>query len=192
MRFASVAPMTETVGQYLYLDVIPALTADEVGGFSRAATRRRGVAVAVTLSSSGEFRMFRQSSCRKLVEHLRQARCVVGYNCLNFDYELIRGQVPFRHPKTIDIMLVLAEGTGMKISLKNAVRGTRGGVTVPDCYKHFPITNPAEWNTVEIPLRKNLDVMRRLHEHLLNNGNLKFTDEGVVRSISVPKGKLSA
>lgn len=68
--------------EFLYLDVISLQTADEVGGFSRRALRARGVAVAGTLSSSGEFQQFHSGDCGKLVALLRSARCVVGYNII--------------------------------------------------------------------------------------------------------------
>jgi hypothetical protein len=40
---------TATGPDVLYIDVLPVRTAEEVGGFSRAATRKRGVTVAVYL-----------------------------------------------------------------------------------------------------------------------------------------------
>lgn len=192
MRSASVALMTGMAEQYLYLDVIPLLTAQEVGGFSRAATRRRGVAIAATLGSSSGFRMFRQSDCRKLVDHLRTANCVVGYNCINFDYELIRGRVPFDSPKTIDIMQVLAEEADGPVSMKYAVRHTLGRVRLPDCNALVPITGPEGWENMERSVRQELEILRKLHEHLINKPSLELTRNGETRWISIPQGKLIA
>jgi hypothetical protein len=175
---------------YLYMDVIPLLTAEEAGGFSRAATRRRGVAVAATLCSSGEFRMFRQSDCRNLVEHLQAAKCVVGYNCIGFDYELIHGQVPFRRPKTIDLMRILVEAANRPVSLKDAVLGSLGDVGLSDCHSLFPISSPSDWIKVTKSLKQKLGILHQLHEHLSAGGIVELTRDGETSRILIPPGQL--
>lgn len=177
--------------QYLYLEVIPFLTAEEAGGFSRAAARRRGVTVAATLSSSGEFRMFRQSDCRNLVRHLQAAKCVVGYNCIGFDYELIRGETLFRQPKTLDLMIILVRAADRRVSLKQAVRGTLGKVAVPDCCNLFPISNPGDWIMMTKAIKRKLVILRHLHEHLANRGTLELTEDRKIRRIVIPVDKLA-
>lgn len=170
---------------YLYIDVIPLLTAEEAGGFSRAATRRRGLAVAATLDASGEFRMFRQDDCRNLVDQLRSAKCVVGYNCIKFDYELIRGHVSFRRPKTIDVILVLDEALGFRPTFREAVVGTLGNVAVPDLYDAFPVVNTLDWNKISKTLRSNLFLLQSVHEHLRVNRSIEITKGRRTRTVKV-------
>lgn len=153
--------------EYLYLDVIPLRTSEEVGGFSLRALRARGVAVAGTLSSSGEFQQFHSGDCGKLVEHLGSARCVVGYNILDFDYELIRGQVPFRRPKTLDLMVQLSEAAGWPVSLREAVRATLGKVGLADGNSLTQAWREGERERVYRALKRKLNVVRRLHEYTL-------------------------
>jgi hypothetical protein len=159
--------MNETT---LYLDVLPMFTAEEVGGFSRAATRRRGVAVAATLSGVGEFKMFRQDACRKLVEHLRAAKLVVGYNCIKFDYELIRGQVPFRRPKTLDLFHVISEASGGRVSFKDALSGIPGRAGTPARTMAGHISST--WAEIEQQLQWKLEDFQELHHHLVLDGRL--------------------
>lgn len=150
--------------EFLYLDVLPLRSAEEAGGFSRAAVRRRGVAVAATLSSSGEFRNFSGTeSCRNLVEHLRSAKCVVGFNCLAFDYELVRGQVAFRRPKTIDLMLFF----GGRLSFQECVKRMIGNTALSSSSSLAMAWNKGRNKHVIAALRKRLTALYRLHKSIV-------------------------
>ena len=96
--------------RHLYLEVIPERTAAEAGGFGKAATRRRGVAVAATFDGISNFRMFPGDECAGLVAYLNHADQVVGYHCAGFDYELIHGRIPFKRPETTDLMQIASKG----------------------------------------------------------------------------------
>ena len=154
--------------QLLYLDVIPIRTAEEVGGFGRAATRRRGTAVAATLSFNGQFQQWRSADCGKLVEYLRSASLVVGYNCIAFDYELIRGHTSFRRPKTLDLLLIIKEVLGHRTSLANVARATFGRAGLAGGKALDKAWREGDSERVARALRRNLNVMRRLHEHLVS------------------------
>jgi hypothetical protein len=152
----------------IYLDLLPLRSAEDVGGFSRAATRRRGVAFAATMDGAGRFRVFRQGECAELVAYLRTAGCVVGYN-LDFDFDLIRGEVPFRRPKSLDLMTMVADATGRRMSLKNAVRRTLGKVQVPDPFATQRVAAAGDWTRVDRAIKRKLRLFARLHEHLLQH-----------------------
>lgn len=161
--------------EFLYLEVLPLRTAEEAGGFSRAAVRRRGVAVAATVSSSGVFRNFSGTeSCWKLVEHLRSAKLVIGYNCLAFDYELIRGEVPFRRPKTTDLMLPIAEAACRALPLQKAAEIALGGVRVPSGQVTAELWRGGDRVKVWKSLGQRLTVLRKLHEFVAAEGFLVF------------------
>jgi hypothetical protein len=153
----------------IYLDLLPLRSAEDVGGFSRAATRRRGVAFAATMDGAGRFRVFRQGECAELVAHLRTAGCVVGYH-LDFDFDLICGEVPFRRPKSLDLMTMVAEAVGRRMSLKNAVRRTLGRVPVPDVFATLGAAEEGDWTKVERAIKRKLRLFARLHDHLLQQG----------------------
>lgn len=157
----------ETSVDVLYLDVIPLRTAEEAGGFSRRALRARGVAVAGTLSSSGEFQQFHSGDCGKLVAVLRCARCVVGYNVVSFDYELIRGYASFRRPTTLDLFVQFSEAAGRRVSLREAVRGTLGRVGLAGGNSLSLAWREGEHERVHRALKRRLNVLRRLHEHVV-------------------------
>lgn len=163
---------------HLYLDVISLRTAEEVGGFGRAATRRRGVAVAATLSSTGQFQQWRAADCGKLVEHLRSALLVVGYDCINFDYELIRGHASFRRPKTLDLLQIIQEILGHRTSLENVARATLGRAGLAGGKALDKAWREGDSERVARALRRNLNVMRRLHEHVGAHGWIAVVQDG--------------
>lgn len=150
----------------LYLEVKPVHTANEVGGFSKAATRRRGVLVAATLTADGELRVFRGDECRELAAHLRSARQVVGYNCLRFDYELIRGQAPFRKPPTTDLFILLEELEGRRCSLDQAIQKHLGGGKTPSSDSVTKAALAEKHESVARALKRHLLLLLRLHQHV--------------------------
>ena len=152
----------------VYLDVLPIRSAQDVGGFGRAATRRRGVAVAATLSSTGQFQQWRAADCGKLVENLRVASVVVGYNILGFDYELIRGHTSFRRPKTLDLLLIIQEILGHRTSLANVARATFGRAGLAGGKALDKALREGDSERVARALRRNLNVMKRTHEHIIS------------------------
>jgi hypothetical protein len=170
----------------LYLEVIPLRTAEEVGGFSRAAVRRMGVAAAATMNGSGELTVFLQKDWRKLVQDLKSAKRVVGYNCIEFDYELIRGEEPFRRPKTTDLMLVIGEAVGKRISMEKAVQGTLGEGVVPDAWIMMADAKAGHWDKVEEAIRQKLGLMRQMHEHLLTKGTVEVLKGSKWCSFAIP------
>jgi hypothetical protein len=154
---------------FVYLDLLPLRSAEEVGGFSRAAARRRGVAYAATMDGAGCFRVFRQGECAELVAHLRTAGCVVGYH-LDFDFDLIRGEVPFKTPKSLDLLTMVVEAAGRRLSVRSTVRRTLGKVPVPDPFATLRAAAAGDWTKVERAMKRQLRLFARLHDHLLQHG----------------------
>jgi hypothetical protein len=169
----------------LYLDVIPIRTTEEVGGFSPAAVRRMGVAAAATLNGSG-LTLFLQKDCRKLVQDIKSAKRVVGYNCW-FDYAVIRSEESFRRPKaTTDLMLVISEAVGKRLTFEQAVQGTLGEGVVPDFWTMMADAKAGLWDKVEEAFRQKLGLMRQLHEHLATKGTVNVLRGSKWRSFTIP------
>ncbi len=162
----------------VYLDVLPIRSAQEVGGFGRAATRRRGVAVAATLNSNGKLQQWRSADCGRLVEYLRSASLVVGFNCIAFDYELIRGHTSFRRPKTLDLLLIIKEVLGHRTSLANVARATFGRAGLAGGKALDKALREGDSERVARALRRNLNVMKRTHEHIISERWFAVTQDG--------------
>jgi hypothetical protein len=171
---------------FLYLYVQPLRNPEEAGGFSRAALRRRGVAVAVTLNSAGEFGVFRQDDCRKLISEFRSATCVVGYNT-DFDYGLLRSEVKFPRPNTLDLMQVFTEIVGRKIPLAEVARATFGRAGLADGNALTQAWREGKEDRVIRALKRKRNMIRRLHEHIQTHGWFAAMEDGKPRRFRLGK-----
>ncbi len=112
---------------FFYFDLETQRTFDEVGG--RDNTRMLRLAAAVTYSTAtGSYHRYTEGRVIELVRELRDADLVVGYNVLEFDYEVLRGYVdfPFEHLPTLDMMLHLAERLHFRPSLESVATASLG------------------------------------------------------------------
>ncbi len=74
----------------VYFDLETRRTANDAGGWDKK--RDMGMSVGVTYSTgTGEYRIFREETADDLVDQLRRADLVVGFNVINFDYEVLMG-----------------------------------------------------------------------------------------------------
>lgn len=154
----------------LYLDVTPLLTPEEAGGSDRAAIRRRGLGGACTLDSDEIVRHFTAETCKELIKHLQSAGYVVGYNCINSDYEVIHGQRRFRRPKTIDLLQECEKYTDRKLSLDFVLRATIGEGRLAGRRSMAKACKEGNHKRVVRALTRNLKMMRKLHQHVNSHG----------------------
>lgn len=157
---------------FLYIDVLPLRTAEEVGGFSTEATRQRGLALAVTWDAQNQFRSFASAARRELILAMQASGCVVGYNCEAFDFEII----DYRPPKHCDLFAAIAKATGQPVALSNVFRdfGTR-----PVLSSGNRLT--ARWRAgkrdeVITAFRRHVGAIRRIHQHILEEGWILYRD----------------
>ena len=73
----------------VYFDLETRRSATQVGGWEH--TERMGMSVGVTFSTADNtYRIFREEEAEKLIEQLRTADLVVGYNHVGFDYGVLQ------------------------------------------------------------------------------------------------------
>src|SRR5471032_1887594 len=71
----------------VYFDLETQRTANDVGGWDKK--RDMGMSLGVTYSTRlGEYRIFSEKRVDDLVDQLLRADLVVGFNVVNFDYEV--------------------------------------------------------------------------------------------------------
>ena len=91
----------------VYFDLETRRTANDVGGWDKK--RDMGMSIGVTYSTAtGEYSIYREETVDGLVDQLRRADLVVGYNILHFDYEVLMGYTVLDLPSqlsTLDLIL---------------------------------------------------------------------------------------
>ncbi|HEX8294954.1 MAG TPA: helicase [Chthoniobacteraceae bacterium] len=106
-------------GDIVYFDLETQRTANDAGGWDRK--RDMGMSLGVTYSTrSGEYRIFSEKKVNDLVDQLVRADLVVGYNVINFDYEVLMGYTILDLPhqcRTLDLMVDIEAKLGHRLGL---------------------------------------------------------------------------
>src|SRR6185369_6746994 len=93
----------------VYFDLETQKSAEEVGGWDKI--RMMKMSVGVTYSTArGEYRIYGEGQVNELIDELRRADLVVGFNIQRFDYEVLQGHNEFfdyEQVPTLDMLLEL-------------------------------------------------------------------------------------
>src|SRR6478735_7433549 len=72
----------------VYFDLETQRTANDAGGWARKGDMRMSVGV-IFSTATGRYEVFGEAQVNQLVERLCRADLVVGFNILNFDYQVL-------------------------------------------------------------------------------------------------------
>jgi len=112
----------------VYFDLETQKSADEVGGWHNIRDMR--MSVGVTFSTArGTYKIYAERQVNELIEELRRADVVVGFNNLRFDYEVLVGHNPFFDPQqiaTLDMLVELQKTLPHRLSLDSIATASLG------------------------------------------------------------------
>ena len=74
----------------VYFDLETQRTANDAGGWTRKCDMRMSVGVTFS-TATGRYEVFGEAQVNQLIERLRRASLVIGFNVLNFDYHVLMG-----------------------------------------------------------------------------------------------------
>jgi len=109
-------------------DLETQLGADEVGGWNNTHLMRVAVGVAHD-SLDGRYRVFFEKDVNALLELLRSADLVVGFNSRRFDYGVLKGYTDEPLERTLpsfDILEEIHKAHGFRVGLGNLAENTLG------------------------------------------------------------------
>jgi len=112
----------------VYFDLETQRTANDVGGWDKKRDMR--MSLGVTYSTAlGEYRIFSEKHVNDLVDQLLKADLVVGFNVINFDYEVLMGYTILDLPhqcRTLDLMVDIEKKLGHRLSLDAVANASLG------------------------------------------------------------------
>lgn len=173
----------------VYFDLETQRTANDVGGWSNK--HDMGMSVGVTYSTAlGEYRIYSESRVHELIDQLRRADLVVGYNVINFDFHVLMGYTPLDLPAflpTLDLILDVEAKVGHRLPLEALAQGTFGvgkiaeGLDAIRWWREGKILEIAEYCCFDVK------VTRMVHEHGVRTGELFYMDRFARRQqLAVP------
>jgi DEAD/DEAH box helicase domain-containing protein len=171
----------------VYFDLETQRTANDAGGWNRK--RDMGMSVAVTYSTRlGEYRIYTDKRIEELVQQLLRADLVVGFNVINFDYEVLMGYTAYDLPhlcQTLDIMVDIEKQLGHRLGLDSVASASIGvgktgdGLDAIRWWREGRLLDIAEYCCFDVKCTK------LVHEFGIEKKRLYYTDRFQQRK-SVP------
>jgi len=162
----------------VYFDLETQRTANDAGGWSRK--QDMGMSVGVTYSTKlGEYRIFREKDVNALIDQLTRADLVVGFNIINFDYEVLLGYTILdlkEHIRTLDLMVEIEAKLGHRLALDSIAQATLGvgktgdGLEAIRWWREGKVYEIAEYCCFDVKVTK------LVHEYGARHKQLHFTD----------------
>jgi DEAD/DEAH box helicase domain-containing protein len=175
----------------VYFDLETQKSADEVGGWDKIRDMRMSVGVTYSTERGG-YRIYGENEVNALIEELRRADLVVGFNSLRFDYEVLLGHNPFfdiEQVPTLDMLVELQKTLQHRLSLDAIAHATLGvektseGLQAIRWYKEGRLLELAEYCCYDVK------ITRLVHEYGLSQKRLHYTNRyGKKMSVAVAWG----
>ncbi|MGD0537078.1 MAG: ribonuclease H-like domain-containing protein [Verrucomicrobiota bacterium] len=158
----------------VYFDLETQKSADDVGGWDHIRDMR--MSVGVTFSTArGTYEVYEEARINELIEELRRADLVVGFNSLRFDYEVLTGHNPFFDPqqvRTLDMLVALQNTLTHRLSLDAIAAATLGvqktseGLQAIRWFREGKLAEIAEYCCFDVKITRLVHEYGRTHRQL--------------------------
>ncbi len=171
----------------VYFDLETQKSAEEVGGWDKIRDMRMSIGVTYS-TARGNYMIYGENNVNALIEELRRADLVVGFNNLRFDYEVLVGHNPFfdvEQVPTLDMLVELQKTLQHRLSLDSIAQATFGvektaeGLQAIRWYKEGELLKIAEYCCYDVK------ITRLVHEHGVSRKQLHYVNR-FGKTLSVP------
>jgi DEAD/DEAH box helicase domain-containing protein len=162
----------------VYFDLETQRTANDVGGWDKK--RDMGMSLGVTYSTRlGEYQIFSEKRVDDLVQQLLRADLVVGFNVINFDYEVLMGYTVLDLPhqcRTLDMLVDIEAKLGHRLGLDAVASASLGvgktgdGLDAIRWWREGKLLDIAEYCCFDVKCTK------LVHEYGATNKKLLYDD----------------
>jgi DEAD/DEAH box helicase domain-containing protein len=161
---------------YVFFDLESQNLFQDVGGRDHIDALK--VACGVTWSTErNDFKVYWEQDVPALIEELKSATKVIGFNLRGFDYQVLQPYAPetrFSSLPTLDLLLDIQKLLGFSISLDSIASMTLGtaksadGVQSVEWFRNGELDKVAEYCKVDV------DITRRVFEFGRDNGYIYY------------------
>ncbi|MFT4639704.1 MAG: hypothetical protein ACI8T1_003029 [Verrucomicrobiales bacterium] len=163
---------------FVYFDLETQRSAGDVGGWDKKCDM--GMSIGVTYSTAlGEYRVYGESDVDGLIDQLRRADLVIGYNHINFDYQVLMGYTCLDLPSqliSLDLCAYLAEKINHRPKLDHLASASLGcgktaeGLQAIHWWREGKIMEIARYCCFDVKVTK------LVHEYGVTHRLVKFND----------------
>jgi DEAD/DEAH box helicase domain-containing protein len=161
------------VKNIVYFDLETQKSADEVGGWHRISEMKMSVGVTYS-TARGDYKIYGESMVDDLINELRRADLVVGFNQIRFDYDVLHGYTPFdlRQLPSLDMLVELQKHLSHRVSLDSVATATLGvektaeGLQAITWFRQGKLLEIAEYCCYDVKITKLVHEYGRDHKQL--------------------------
>jgi DEAD/DEAH box helicase domain-containing protein len=166
----------------VYFDLETQKSAAEVGGWQNK--RDMKMSIGVTYSTAAEsYRIYGEDEVSDLIAELQRAHCVIGYNIINFDFEVLSAYSVFdlHQVPCLDLILGVEKSLGKRVGLDAIATETLGcgktaiGTDALKWWKEGKIVEIAEYCAYDVKATK------LVHEYGAQWGTVYYKNEKTQR-----------
>lgn len=159
----------------VYFDLESQKLFQEVGGRDPS---KLLLACGVTWSTAREdFAVYWERDAGALVEELKSADKVVGFNIIHFDYQVLRPYAPnenFRGFRSVDMLQDVYRALNFRLSLDSIAKATLGATKTADGLQSVQWFRDGELDKVAEYCKADVDITRRVYEFGRENGYVNY------------------
>jgi DEAD/DEAH box helicase domain-containing protein len=161
---------------YVFFDLETQNLFEDVGG--RDHIEKLRVACGVTWSTlRNDFAVYWEQDVPALIQELKSATKVIGFNLRGFDYRVLQPYAPdtrFASIPTLDMLLDLHQILGFRVSLDNIASTSLGANKTADGVKSVEWFRAGELVKVAEYCKADVDITRRVFEFGRDNGHIYY------------------
>lgn len=165
-------------GDIVFFDLETRRTANDVGGWGNK--HKMGISVAVTFSTKlNEYMIYTEDEAGALIEQLKRADLVVGFNHIGFDYEVLMGHsiFDFRDQlRSLDMLIDLEKALGHRIKLDAVAAATLGAGKTADGLDALKWWQQGEVAKIAEYCCYDVKVTKCVYEYGAKHGHVKYHD----------------
>jgi len=148
----------------------------DVGG--RSAIEKLRLACGVTFSTErNDFAVYWERDAQVLIEELKNADLVIGFNLIRFDYQVLRPYAPgfnFASLRTLDLLQDIHRTLGFRLSLDSIAEASLGATKSADGLKAVEWFRAGELDKVADYCKRDVDITRQVYEFGHDNGFVHY------------------
>lgn len=143
--------------------------------------------VGVWDSETDTYNCFLEHELPQLWHVLERTDILVGYNSDHFDIPLLNKYYPgdLTHIKSLDLMQEVQKALGRRLKLDSLAEGTLGEKKIGNGIQSLQWWRAGEVEKVRAYCIKDVEITKRIFDHALQHGKVKYKDLGSVREIKL-------